>query len=1077
MLFSSVNGQDLSQFTHEEWTTDDGLPQNTVLSVQQTKDGYIWLATYEGLVRFNGTEFKVFDKRNLPGLTNKSILSLTESSDSCLWIGTRLGVNRYKSGKLLSDSAVLQLKNQFVRAIHEDRHKTVWFATESGLGAYSKGFLKIYSTEDGLINPNITALEEDQEGRLWVGTSNGLQYFKDGKFFIPVVKSKLPNTFIRSLLVDRDNVVWVGTSNGLVKVINGIINSIPEQLILPNQIITSLIEDQTGAIWIGTEAGLARWKDWDLSVFSVKDGLSNNKVRALFQDIEGTIWIGTNVGLNNLRQGRFTVITSQKGLSDDFVRTVYQDKNETIWVGTGAGLNAIGKNGIKTYPVSKGLPGEEIISLAGQEDGALIVGTGNNGFSVLRNGVFKNYTTNDGLLSNTVRAILPESNGKVWIGTNRGLNLFDGTGFTKFNSDEGLSGNIILSLAKDKSDRLWIGTASGLNSMTPDGKISVYRDSNGNLHSNVFCIYPDAGNNIWVGTDNGLLLFRNGKLVTFTIQDGLYDDIAFQILEDGPGNLWMSCNKGIYEVKKQDLLDYADGKLIRITCKVYGKSDGLKTSQCNGSSQPAGWRLKDGRLTFPTAKGVAVIYPEGGQLKNLVPPPVVIEKVLSFNEPVLIEEMINLEPGKKRFEFHFAALTFIEPEKVQFKYLLDGFDETWVDAGSRRVAYYTNLPPGNYTFRVIAANKDGVWNSEGASVSLYLEPFYYQTWWFWTLLGAFLISILAGLHFYRVNQLKFHEKRLQNQVAERTKAIFSEKEKAETALKTTEAAQQNLKIKTEELELALVQLRKTQSQLIQSEKMISVGQLTAGIAHELNNPINYIFSAVLPLRRDVENLLATIEHLVDSFPGNREQINQILKLHDFYEVGEEIPVLLEGIEDGARRTDLIVRSLRNFSRLDEDIPKKIDLLLNIENTLFLLRNRIGEQITIIRDFEEIPMVDCYPGQLNQVFMNLLQNSLDAISGKGTLTLRSWREGSEVFLSFTDDGAGIPEGVLPKIFDPFFSTKEIGQGVGLGLFVCYGIIKAHQGQITVSSTLKKGTTVTVMLPVHPPLQSSSEPLEA
>lgn len=1068
-----MNGQDLSRFTHEEWTTDDGLPQNTVLAIHQTSDGYLWLATYEGLVRFNGAEFKVFDKRNLPGLTNKAILSLAESSDSSLWIGTRSGVNRYKAGNLLSDSAIALLKNQFVRAIFEDRQKTVWLATESGLGAYQNGKLKIYNSNDGLINQNITALAQDQDGRLWIGTANGLQYFNNGTFFTPKFKNKLPNSFIRSLLVDKENVVWVGTSNGLARVINGGISSIPVQLFLPNQIITAMIEDRSGAIWFGTEAGLARWKDWEFSIFSVKDGLSNNKVRALFQDREGTLWIGTNVGLNNLRQGRFTVITSQKGLSDDFVRTVYQDKNETIWVGTGAGLNSITSDGIKTYPISAGLPGEEIISLAGSDDVTLYVGSGNNGFSILKNSVFKNYTTKQGLLSNTVRAILPESNGSVWIGTTRGLNLFNGTGFKKFNTGDGLSGNIILSLAKDKSGRLWIGTASGLNSLSPDGKITVHHDSNGNLHSNVFAIYADDGNNIWIGTDNGLLLFRNEKLFTFTMQDGLFDDIAFQILEDNSGNLWMSCNKGIYEVKKQDLLDFADGKLVRLNCRVYGKSDGLKTSQCNGTSQPAGWKLKDGRLTFPTAKGVAVVYPEGEQAKNPVPPPVVIENVLSFNEPVLIEEMINLEPGKKRFEFHYAALTFIEPEKVKFKYQLEGFDEAWVDAGSRRVAYYTNLPPGNYTFRVIAANRDGIWNKKGARVSIYIEPFYYQTWWFWTLTGLFLISSLAGLHYYRINQLKFHEKRLQNQVVERTKAIFLEKERAEAALNTTEAAKKDLKNKTEELEQALIQLRKTQSQLIQSEKMISVGQLTAGIAHELNNPINYIFSAVLPLRRDVENLLSTIDLLVKSMPENKEVVSAILIKHDFFEVRAEIPVLLEGIEDGARRTDLIVRSLRNFSRLDEDIPKKVDLLINIENTLFLLRNRISDQISIVREFNDIPMVDCYPGQINQVFMNLLQNSLDALAGQGTLTLKAWQDGNDVFLSFGDNGSGIPENILPKIFDPFFSTKEIGQGVGLGLFVCYGIIKAHQGHISVSSLPGNGTTVTLTLPVHPSLHSGSE----
>lgn len=1074
----SGSAQDLQKFSHEEWTTDDGLPQNTVLCLHQSRDGYLWLGTYEGLVRYNGQEFTVFDKKNLPGLENNTILSLSESADSALLIGTRTGLYRYRAGQILKTPLFDTLSGEFIRTILTDSAGDLWVGTDRGLFRFAAGQVQTIGTRDGMTSLTITSLTEDRAGRLWIGTASGLFIYEKNRLRKAEPNISEKSLYIRTLFTDNENTVWVGASNGLLAFSDG--HRIPvHQGLNPEKLnVNSIVQDQRGHLWFGTESGVILWSNLKAGNFSSADGLSNNKIRSLLQDREGTLWIGTNFGLNALKTGRFTVLTSQKGLSDDFVRTIFQDSRKTIWIGTSFGLNQISSGKIRQFHLNDGLPGSEITALAEDESGGILIGTSGNGISLYKNGVFKNQNINHGLLSNTIRAFLPVKDGSVLIGTARGLNLLVNGRIVPFSRETPSKPWFVLSLTHHTENRFWAGTTTGLFLCDFNGSSTEILSPDGNSLGTVFSVYQDKDGNLWAGTDNGLILYRSGKTKIFTVQDGLYNDIAFQILESQDGHFWMTCNKGIYEISRQALIDYTDGKTEKLSCRVYTKSDGLRTSQCNGSSQPAGALLSDGRMMFPTARGVAIADNSETTKANPVPPPVVIEKVLALNESVKMQEILKMAPGKRRFQFHYAALTYIEPEKVRYRYKLEGFDEDWIEAGSRRTAFYTNLPPGDYTFRVLAANSDGVWNQTGASVGLYLEPYYYQTVWFWVIIGSVLVLIFVYFHFSRIRQHQFLGKQLQIQVKERTRELQTEKDRAEEALITAEKATAELNNRTQELENALIRLKQTQFQLIQSEKMISVGHLTAGIAHEINNPINYIFSALSPLRRDVQHLLDSISDLSRQFPESSEVIRQLLYKHDYYEILSEIPVLLNGIEDGARRTEEIVRSLRTYSRVDEEGPKKTDLLFSLENTLFLMKSRIGEGVRILREFDEIDPVDCFPGQMNQVFMNLLANALDAVKGKGEIKLKAWQKKDRVFISLTDSGPGIPEDIQNKIFDPFFSSKEIGTGTGLGLFVAYGVIQAHQGTITFSSEKGQGTTFTLSLPlVYTPVLNPDRKLDA
>ena len=1074
-LFALDPKKAISQFNHDSWTTDNGLPQNTVLSITQTRDGYLWLATYEGLVRYNGVDFKVFDKNNTPLLSSKSIISLLADEDSSLFVGTQNGLNIYKDGIKKVFYAQSELVNNFIRVVYKDKSGVIYVGTDGGLNVISGTEIKAFKVEDGLPSNTITSIIEDKNHTIWIGTGSGLCYLKDGKITSLKKSKNHPDYFVRSLLIDKKGHFWIGTSEGIVWNENGKYISVPNSNLLSSQSISYLYEDKDGSIWIGTDSGLNRWVNGEVSIFSTKDELTNNRIRSIFEDNEGSLWIGTNFGLNRLRNGKFLVINTKKGLSDDFTRTVMEDSKGNVWIGTGEGLNLYQNGKINRFLNEKGLTNDEILSIEEASNGDIWIGTGSDGIRIYSNGKFRTFNEKNGIQSNVVRALKKDRHGTMWIGTTRGLNFWKEGKLGLVSMNDGLSSNYILSLEEDVDGAMWIGTSDGINRIK-DGKVVTYVNEEVIGNSNIFSIHAEKEGSIWMGSENGLFRLHNGKFSRISVKDGLFDDISFAILDDEKGYFWLTCNRGIYQVSKKELYDFTDGKITEVHSISYGKSDGLKSSQCNGSSQPAGWRSKDGKLWFPTARGIAVVDPNEVSNKNTVPPPVNIEQIIVYNESISLGGTIALAPGKKKFEFYYSGLSYLVPEKVRFKYKLEGFDDEWVDVGSRRVAYYTNLSPKEYTFRVIACNNDGVWNETGASVTFELEPFFYQTTWFYLIVAGCLILLTVVIIQIRLRNHRHREMELTEMVMSRTKEIIEEKEKTDRALVENEKARMDIKTKSDQLEATLKQLRETQSHLIQSEKMASLGQLTAGIAHEINNPINFVHSNIEPLKRDFEQLMQIIAEFNTLFSdGNTDvKLQQIKALQhelELEQLKDEIPLLIKGIEDGARRTAEIVRGLRNFSRVDESQPKKTNLNEGIDSTLKLLKNKLDHRIEIIREFGELPEVICHPGQLNQVFMNVISNAIESIEGKGSVTITTSTTKDWVTVKIKDTGSGMTDKVKSRIFDPFFTTKPVGKGTGLGLSISYGIISNHKGLIEVESEPGIGTAITIKIPVLDPL---SEP---
>ncbi len=753
----------VSQYLHDVWTTLNGLPQNSVQALVQTRDGYIWLGTQEGLVRFDGVRFTVFDTRNTPQLKNHYILSLLEDRQGNLWIGTSGGgLTRYKDSRFVTYTQRDGLTDSYVRCLYEDRAGSLWIGTDlGGLNEFRDGKFKSYSTQHGLSHNFVRAITEDSQGNLWIGTDGGgLNVLRNGKFTVFNSSNGLSNNFIGALLDDGSGGLWIGTyGGGLVLWKDGRFQSFTTKQGLSNDFVRSLLKDKNGSLWIGTEKGLNRYRDSAFESFSIDDGLSNPNIWSLYEDQEGSLWIGLfGGGLSRLKDGKFITYSRRQGMSDDDIWCIYGDPEGAIWIGTaGGGLNRLKDGKVTLYTTRDGLAHDTVRAIWMDKQGTLWAGTSGGGLSAFRDGKFRTYSTRDGLSNDFVRSIYEDSRGNLWIGTNGGgLNRFHDGKFTHYTTKNGFIGDFIRSIQEDSKGNLWVSVESAGLVRIRNGEIKAFTIRDGLPDNRILAIYEDPEGVLWFGTlSSGLIRYKDGEWLRFRRRDGLFDDAVFQILPDSNGHLWMGSNRGIFRVAVNDLNDFARGRIDSIPSQSYGIGDGMKTNECNGGSQPSGWKDRIGKLWFPTNNGLVVIDPDKLPVNRFLPP-VQIEKITYDGEiyKEALSKSVRFHPGQGKLEFQYTGLSFLVPEKVRFQYKLEGFDAQWIDADTRRIAFYTNIPPGSYNFRVVACNNDGIWNVTGASFAFVLEPHFYQTSWFYALCIAGIIAAAAGAYRLRIAQMR-----------------------------------------------------------------------------------------------------------------------------------------------------------------------------------------------------------------------------------------------------------------------------------------------------------------------------------
>jgi len=751
------------------WTQQQGLPQNNVNAILQTRDGYLWIGTKGGVARFDGVHFTIYDDRDQTQLRENEISSLVEGADSSLWIGTRGGgVSHLKDGKFTVYTTREGLVNDFVVALCRDRSGGIWIGTDSGLSRFQDGRFTSYSVVNGLSDNAIASLFADEEGNVWIGTNEGiLNRFRGGKFTAFTLKDVERGNRIRTICSDREGYLWLAYRGGLHRFKDGNTTHYGVADGLASDQVSSLALDASGILWIGSPGGLNWCQNGKIFTF---DDLARKSVVSVHGDREGSVWVGAQ-GLNCLRRGLFESYTVSEGLSYHYVTSVLEDREGTVWIGTGRGLNRLKNGEFTALTTAHGLPEALVGGLAEDREGNLWIGTDQGVFRSERaTGKFVP-VTDPSLPNLRPRSIYVDRQGAVWISANLdGLARYQDGKFTRFTTAHGLSHNVVRGICEDAEGNLWLGTRAGL-SCFKDGKFTVYKDRDGLADNIVEMVYLDRDNALWVATHHGVSRFKDGRFVTYTSRDGLYSSFVYNFAEDDSGNLWMSCSKGIFRVAKKELVDFAEGKINSITSFVYGREHGLCTTTATGGFGRSSYRTRDGRLWFSMTDGLNVLNPANVSSNSEVLPVHVEQLVIDGRDAQVSDPasaITEAPPGRGDVVFRYTAINFLAPEKVRFKYQLIGHDPGWVDAEDRRIASYNNLSPGKYTFQVTAANSEGLWNGTVAMVPFYLKPNWYQTWSFRAATAAALLLLAMGAYELRVRQLQHRQRLLEYRVAERT---------------------------------------------------------------------------------------------------------------------------------------------------------------------------------------------------------------------------------------------------------------------------------------------------------------------
>jgi signal transduction histidine kinase/ligand-binding sensor domain-containing protein len=664
----------LTSYQRQNWQTESGLPQNTVHAILQTHDGYLWLATEGGLVRFDGLKFTVYDSQNTPALRSNNIRALLEDNQQALWIGTA-----------------------------------------DGLTVFRAGGTAVFTSEQGLPSNSIWSIEQDGAGHLSVLTARGLAKLSNGRFENRETKD-------------------VESSSG------------------------ATLKDSHGALWIANR-GVKRMVNGKVETFPANDPLANDVILSLFEDREGDMWLGSESnGVTVLRDQKITTYTTKDGLTDDLARCVYEDRHGAMWFGTNGGLTKIGGRKVSSLTVEDGLSSNLVFALGESFGGDLLVGT-QDGLNVIHDGKVKVLTTADGLPDDLVRSLHTDADGSVWIGTRRGLTLWKGSTFHTYTEADGLGSDLVGALTRDRDGALWVGTLRGLTRIK-DGHFQTFTGRDGLASNVVTALHATPAAVLWIGTqDGGLHRMQNGKIFHFPSGFGLPASI-FAILENG-NFLWLTSKTGIYRVAKTELDAAAAGTGGSLSVTQYGTADGMRVNECSEGGHPAAWRSQDGALWFATLRGVSTIDGQTA-LANGLAPLVAVEsfsvddRALDLNSTLksTLKSTRDVPPGHDRLSFEYTGSTFVSPQRVRFRYMLEGFDHTWVDAGTRRTAYYTSLPPAEYRFRVTARVNDGDWSAKEGEVAFRLLPRFYQTYWFYLLSALGVALAVYGFYRWRVSQVE-----------------------------------------------------------------------------------------------------------------------------------------------------------------------------------------------------------------------------------------------------------------------------------------------------------------------------------
>lgn len=789
----AVSSGGTSDFLVDGWQTEDGLPQSSVLSFAQTPDGYLWMATYNGLARFDGARFTVFDTSNLPGLPSNRLLRLFAERAGGLWIVTEQhDFARLENGRCRQFHAQDGLPASGVQWAGADGQGTIWTSgATNGLWRLTEGKFAQVAMPETIAEAPVRSMVPDTAGRLWFVRYGRVFGFRDGRVETLALSADARDVVVRYICACKDGGLWLLTTNGLRKFQGESLLSDVWPVPDDKMNVVAWLEDRAGGLWVATyDNGLFRFTPADgWQHFGLEAGLSTLSLRSLFQDREGNLWVGTDGGgVLRIKPRSWRMITRRDGLGVAAVHSLCQDSNGRIWFAGGTTKPYLLDNGAISVaiPAPKSDVLDGVWAVLPARNGTMWIGTYRGQVFAWRDGALTRYASAEGMLAGSVRGLMEDRQGALWVGGYAGLcRIADGK-VTNFTKRDGLSSEKVWALAEDFKGAMFVGTSGGGLNCFRDGRFTVFTRKDGLPSDSITALYADAQDVLWIGTHGGgLVRLKEGRFFSLAMKGGLPACSVGAILEDDNGFLWVSSGLGILRVSKGDLNSFADGRQGSIQYVVSDRNDGLTTLEI-GNVQPSCWKSRDGKLWFGTSKGAACADPKKLHV-NAVVPQVLIEEVRiddrlvttsqsvpvpqeattsttdeddgdDANHPAMFPvpppAVVRVLPGQSRVEFRFTALSLTAPPKIRFRYKLEGLDADWTETSARRLANYTRLPAGNYRFRVTACNDSGVWSEAGAAMELIVLSPWYRTWWVYALEGLLTASLVIWWYERRLLQLQ-----------------------------------------------------------------------------------------------------------------------------------------------------------------------------------------------------------------------------------------------------------------------------------------------------------------------------------
>jgi ligand-binding sensor domain-containing protein/signal transduction histidine kinase len=755
----------LSQYLREQWTTDNNFPGGAIDAITQTADGYLWMGTEKGLVRFDGFNFRLIS--SFSEFSGDPVSGLTTDGEGRLCvIFWGAGVLCYRDGKFLNLASILRRTTvEVASSWREEDGASLLTDLIDGILRVRGETVQVLAPPTVLPPSLVLAMAETRDGKIWLGTVAGLFYFADGR---TTRATGISDRKINCLLPVGDRELWVGTSKGLYRWNGTLFSRVNLPPALATVEVLALLRDHDGNIWAGTTRGLFRINASGVS-FSDESDFGGQGINALFEDREGNLWAGGGRGLERIRDSVFVTytLTARSAHSKDGGQ-IYVDGENRIWSAPAEGGLYLLKDGRAQALNAPLLHKEVIYSITGGRS-EIWIGTQYNGLKRLGFGaglmVGKAYTQANGLAENSVIAVYQDKNGAVWAGTlTSGISKFKDGKFVTYSTADGLASDTVSAILETRDGTMWFATPNGLSAFSR-GSWTTYATQDGLPSNSVNCLFEDSTGVLWITTSRGLAFFKSGRLqVPRVVPDSLHEQI-FGMSEDKEGWLWIVTASHVLRVPNQKL---SSGALSSVDVSEYGVADGLANANAvNGSRSVVA--DSQGRIWFSTSHGLSVVDPSH-IMNNSTPALPHVESIMADNDPITVGELVRIPSSRKRIKFMYSGLSLAVPERIRFRYFLDGFDHGWSEPTAAREAVYTNLSPGSYRFRVIASNSYGQWNDSEAAISLEVDPQFWQTLWFRVSCVAAFLALLWALYQLRLRQVaRQFNMRLDERVSERTR--------------------------------------------------------------------------------------------------------------------------------------------------------------------------------------------------------------------------------------------------------------------------------------------------------------------